>query len=1676
MTNDFNLGIGVTPIVNNKKLQNQIDAQSKNISLKLSVDSTDIQKQINNYAKIQKDALSSKYLSNSYTDFWEKAGEQIDKTSDKLRVVKTRAEASGKGFDSYLKSLKPSALTSYSKDISNITSLFNEAAKSGKQIDLSKANSQLGLFKSRMKDAGLETATFSQKIKENVSAFSNWYFIGGAVSSLVSDLKSAISTLKEVDTLLTEISKTSSLSGDALKELGSNAFDAASKYGNTVQSYLEGYKEMSRGTDTSTAQGLAEMSILAQSAGDMTAELANEYIIATNAAYKLNGEVSKINAVLDSQNQVSNKNQVSMSKLAEATKVAGSQAAASGVQVNELTAAVGTMAVVTQGSGEEVGRAFKGILMNLQGVYGETDDGDILDSESFTKVEKAASALGVSLKEVKDGVLQLRDPIEILKELSKAYSNLPQGDVAGANLISALGGKYRGNQLTALLTNWDTYEKILSDYQNASGSALSEAQKTADSLEGRLNKLSNTWNKTVSNVVDSDILKYFVSAGTSAIELADKMNLLKIALVEIGGLAIYKGFSALIPMLVNATSSTIAFGNALNIVKSSDFVVNSTNLSNALSGLNSEQMTAVLSTKALSSEINLMSTSQLTATLTNAGLSEAEATTVASTIALSTATGTATTTTLGFGASLKALGAAMLANPVGLAITGITLAVSALSFGLNTYKQNQEETIAKIKEDAASAKELSTELSDLSTQYKSLTEAVKTDASQKDSLISTQNELLEKLGLEGESIDSLIKKYGSLDEAINQTTMSKLKSAQGDLVAGVGEAADELTKSSEKLYKGFSNYTIMVGKSDLSSLNILKNAGLDITSSTKEGFGALMLDASNSVDGIINRYNQLKTAQEALVNSNKFSSEELSKNNLYKEISSMLGDLEPLVEDYNTSIENLNENLVNQQMVIALQGKELPDTAEEFEAFEQQLVNASIASGKFVGSEEDIRNSVTSFLSSVPEFSDFFTETASSTDAATTALSAYETAVNAIPDKLEELDDVQQKITDGQSLSYDEIQKLVETYPELESSIQRTSDGWTVEASAISTVRSEVMDLSTEYTNAQTAMNEIVANGVAARLEQYGIELDALNSVAEALSAINNQNVQNNYAYGTAPSSGYISSADTEKVTAYIEAKEKLEELQSKLTDLGNGSSISGSSSSSTDSTDEWKEAFDNELRDLKHNLAMKYISEQDYYKQLEVLYKKYFEGQSDYVDEYYQYMEEVNNGLLQLQEDNMSAIETLANLQVSVIKQEKEDAKSALEAVKDAEKGKLDAINEVIDARKKVLELTKDEEDYEKELSEKNTAVSKIQAELETLSADDSASATKRKLELEEQLTTAKAELDDYQAQHVYDTQQAQLDAEAEAAQASYDAKAEELDNQISLIDDYLSKQGQMFQDALNDISGMDSTVYQNMINWNAVYGDGISQNITNKWSEAYNALAQYSSALDAVSTYNSLKNASVTSTVVPSSTSAIQSATVTSSYGSSSSGASSDMFSYSKYYGNKSTLNTDSSVVDWLKSRDYDSSLSARASIYSALGGSGTFTGTSSQNSWLLKKLKESGFKTGNNEIKSITSALGEDGIAFVKKGESIFNQENTQLIKDLVSLVNPMSDLVKTVVPNLSTTNNTSQPITITEGNIIINGGATQEALAQIQQIKDEWKKDVFNTIQYNKYKSGLSKPTF
>lgn len=368
---------------------------------------------------------------------------------------------------------------------------------------LKAATDAFQLFKSEVSATGYASKSTADKIKGMLSHVMKIGSFFGVASLAINSFRKSLGTLKGNDTLLTEISKTSEMTKRQLKELGDEAFKVASKYGQLSSGYLLGVQEMARSGYEDLSKELGELSLLTQSAGDMTAENANNYLLATDAAYKYGGSIEKLNAALDGANYISNRNSASLTDIADATRVSASFAANAGVAIDELTAAEATMIATTKRSGSEIGRAFRSIVLNLQQVSGEFD-GEIIDEEQLKKVEARCHSLGVELEYMKDGMATLRNPMEVLKDLAKVYNSLPDNSADKQGLISDIGGKYHANTLSSLLSRWDLYEKMLGEFSEGTGSALEEAEKTANSWEGRLNSLQNSIDSFFNSLTNKD--------------------------------------------------------------------------------------------------------------------------------------------------------------------------------------------------------------------------------------------------------------------------------------------------------------------------------------------------------------------------------------------------------------------------------------------------------------------------------------------------------------------------------------------------------------------------------------------------------------------------------------------------------------------------------------------------------------------------------------------------------------------------------------------------------------------------------------------------------------------------------------------------------------------------------------------------------------------------------------------------------------------------------------------------------------------------------------------------------------------------------------------------------------------------------------------------------------------
>lgn len=182
-----------------------------------------------------------------------------------------------------------------------------------------------------------------------------------------------------------------------------------------------------------------------------------------------------------------------MQDMAEATTQAASMASELQVSEQSLSAMIGTIEARTKAGGNEVGNAIKSLLINVT---------NLNNSKIVDTFEKA----GVAQTEFVNGAEQMRNPIDILEDLSKVFNSLAESDPLRNEILMNIGQKYQANKLSALLSGWSDYEKMLQDFSEGTGSAAVEAEKSANNWEGSLNKLSNSFTGLVQNFANSDAI------------------------------------------------------------------------------------------------------------------------------------------------------------------------------------------------------------------------------------------------------------------------------------------------------------------------------------------------------------------------------------------------------------------------------------------------------------------------------------------------------------------------------------------------------------------------------------------------------------------------------------------------------------------------------------------------------------------------------------------------------------------------------------------------------------------------------------------------------------------------------------------------------------------------------------------------------------------------------------------------------------------------------------------------------------------------------------------------------------------------------------------------------------------------------------------------------------------
>lgn len=391
------------------------------------------------------------------------------------------------------------------------------------------------------------------------------------LSRTVSAFRDALQTMKDVDSALVTIQKTTGYTGDQLDRLTNSAYELANAYGRTATEILNAASVYARAGFKDNLDQMTELSALLQNVGDLEGEVASKFLIATNAAWKLNGSYDALMGVIDGLNAQTNQAAVDMEGLTSGITVAGSVFASAGESVQTFAGMLGAGIALTARSGSEVGRGLRTIAMNIRQIKGELDDGEIIDEASISDAAKALHSVGIS---VADANGELRLTSEVLDELAGRWGKLTSAEQS--YIAQSLAGKRQANILVSLMQNWQEAQRQMGLYANGAGSALQENEIYLNSWEAKTKQLSAAWTKFVNDLIDTDLIKKAldgiikivefldtdvgrllataISVGTAVTALAGAVGVLKNAVIALTG-----AMSAN-PLFLAAAGATAAIG------------------------------------------------------------------------------------------------------------------------------------------------------------------------------------------------------------------------------------------------------------------------------------------------------------------------------------------------------------------------------------------------------------------------------------------------------------------------------------------------------------------------------------------------------------------------------------------------------------------------------------------------------------------------------------------------------------------------------------------------------------------------------------------------------------------------------------------------------------------------------------------------------------------------------------------------------------------------------------------------------------------------------------------------------------------------------------------------------------------------------------------------------------
>ena len=349
-------------------------------------------------------------------------------------------------------------------------------------------------------------------------------------------IQAAVAQIKELDSAMNGIAVVTDFTTKELWGQIDAYMAMAKQYGVTTTGVYEvSQLYYQQGLDTNDVLAMTTETLKMARIANLDYATTTNYMTTALNGFKLG--VEDAGRVVDVYSKLASIAATDTAEMAKAMSNTASIAESAGMSFESTSAMLAMMIETTREAPENLGTALKTIIARFQEMKSNPTEILSLDGEeaSLNKVDKALATIGISLK---DASGQFRDLDKVIFELADKWDGLDRNTQRW--IANTVAGSRQQSRFLALMSDSERLHELYNAAINSEDASLVQYAKTLDSIDGKMNQLSTSFQQFYMSIMNGETIKGILDI---LIQFVDRLN-------EVGPL----GATSIVASLLSAVS------------------------------------------------------------------------------------------------------------------------------------------------------------------------------------------------------------------------------------------------------------------------------------------------------------------------------------------------------------------------------------------------------------------------------------------------------------------------------------------------------------------------------------------------------------------------------------------------------------------------------------------------------------------------------------------------------------------------------------------------------------------------------------------------------------------------------------------------------------------------------------------------------------------------------------------------------------------------------------------------------------------------------------------------------------------------------------------------------------------------------------------------------------------